>query len=129
MSISLEKIDLIKERTGVSYKEAKAALETTGGNVVEALVILEEEERTWAEEGPHKELISKFRGLLKKSTETKIQVKSKEKTVVEFPAPLGALGAVFLPKAAALGTLMLLFTKFSLHLEKKSPEEEDKDDA
>ncbi|PKM78948.1 MAG: ubiquitin, partial [Firmicutes bacterium HGW-Firmicutes-13] len=78
MSISLEKIDLLKERTGASYKEAKAALEAAGGNVVEALVILDEEQqRSWTGDGPHKEILNKFKEVLKKSTETKIQVKSK----------------------------------------------------
>ena len=34
MEITLEKIELVKDRTGVSYKEAKEALEFAGGNVV-----------------------------------------------------------------------------------------------
>lgn len=124
MSISLEKIDLIKERTGVSYKEAKDALEAAGGNVVEALVFLEEEQKTWINDSSQKEIMNKIKGILKKGNQTKIKVKSKEKTVIEIPASLGALGAVFLPKACALGTLMLLFTRFSLHLEKEPWEEE-----
>lgn len=39
--ITLEKIDIIRERTGVSYAEAKEALEANEGNVVEALVYIE----------------------------------------------------------------------------------------
>ena len=31
MEITLEKIELVKDRTGVSYKEAKEALEAAGG--------------------------------------------------------------------------------------------------
>ena len=31
MEITLEKIELVKDRTGVSYKEAKAALEAANG--------------------------------------------------------------------------------------------------
>ncbi|MDO9574513.1 MAG: DUF4342 domain-containing protein, partial [Candidatus Contubernalis sp.] len=114
MSISLEKIDLLRDRTGATYKEARFALETTGGEVVEALVILEEQSKSWLEEGPHTDFINKAKEFAKKSTDIRISVKSHEKTVVEIPAPLGVAGAVFLPKAVALGTLLLLFTKYSL---------------
>ena len=42
MEITLEKIELVKDRTGVTYKEAKEALEQADGNVVEAIISLEE---------------------------------------------------------------------------------------
>ena len=43
MEITLEKIELVKDRTGVTYKEAKEALEAAEGNVVDAIIALEEE--------------------------------------------------------------------------------------
>jgi len=45
MNISLEKIDLLKERANVGYKEAKEALEQCEGDLVEALIWLEENEK------------------------------------------------------------------------------------
>lgn len=42
MEITLEKIELVKDRTGVSYKEAKEALEQTEGNVVDAIIYIED---------------------------------------------------------------------------------------
>ena len=42
MEITLEKIELVKDRTGVGYKEAKEALEQTEGNVVDAIILIEE---------------------------------------------------------------------------------------
>ena len=42
MDISLEKIELVRERTGASYAEAKEALEAKDGNVVDAIVEIEE---------------------------------------------------------------------------------------
>ncbi len=122
MSITLEKIDLVKERSGASYKEARAALEAAGGDVVNALVILEEQDINWVQEGPHKEALNKVKDAFKKSNENKIRIKTKEKTVWELPAPVGALGAVVFPKAAAFGTLLLLFTRYSIHLEKEPGE-------
>ena len=43
MEITLEKIELVKDRTGVSYREAKEALERTDGNVVDAIILIEED--------------------------------------------------------------------------------------
>ena len=42
MDDMLEKIDLIRERMGVSYKEAKDALDQSQGNVLDAIILLEE---------------------------------------------------------------------------------------
>ena len=42
MEITLEKIELVKDRTGVSYKEAKEALEAADGSVMDAIIAIEE---------------------------------------------------------------------------------------
>ena len=43
MEITLEKIELVKDRTGADYKTAKEALEKASGNVVDAIIAIEEE--------------------------------------------------------------------------------------
>ena len=42
MEVTREKSELVKDRTGVSYKEAKEALEFANGNVVDAIIYVEE---------------------------------------------------------------------------------------
>lgn len=42
MEITLEKIELVKDRTGVTYAEAKQALEEADGSVVDAIIAIEE---------------------------------------------------------------------------------------
>ncbi len=42
MEITLEKIELVKDRTGVNYREAKEALEEANGSVVDAIINIEE---------------------------------------------------------------------------------------
>lgn len=37
----LEKVEKIREKTGVTYEEAKAALEAANGDILDALVYLE----------------------------------------------------------------------------------------
>lgn len=39
--ITLEQVDKIRERTNVTYEAAKAALEATGGDMLEAMILLE----------------------------------------------------------------------------------------
>lgn len=45
MENELKKIDILKERANVTYEEAREALEACDGNLVEALVKLEKEDR------------------------------------------------------------------------------------
>ena len=42
MEITLEKIELVKDRTGATYNEAKEALEQSNGSVVDAIIAIEE---------------------------------------------------------------------------------------
>ena len=45
-NITLEQIDLIMQRTQVSYSEAKEALEQANGDILEALLLLERKEKS-----------------------------------------------------------------------------------
>jgi hypothetical protein len=45
MENELKKIDILKERANVTYEEARQALEACDGNLVEALIKLEKEDR------------------------------------------------------------------------------------
>ena len=42
----MEKVELLREKTGCSYSEAKVALEETGGDLLEALCWLEQHNKT-----------------------------------------------------------------------------------
>ncbi len=56
MSIDLQTIDQLRERAQVSYTQAKEALEATDGDILEALIWLEEKgNRTGSTQEPHRE--------------------------------------------------------------------------
>ena len=42
MEITLEQVERLREKAAVSYGQAKAALEYSGGNLLDALIYLEE---------------------------------------------------------------------------------------
>ncbi len=100
MEITLEKIELVKDRTGVTYKEAKEALEGADGNVVDAIIAIEE---TIDQKSPKKlgasgeALVAKMKEIVKKGNVSKILVTRDGDTIVNIPLSVGVLGTVIAP--------------------------------
>ncbi|MBM7623185.1 DUF4342 domain-containing protein [Sporohalobacter salinus] len=122
----LEKIDLIRERTKASYREAKEALEKANGDVLEAVVKLEEEHLKHKKEFQvaGNRLIEKIKELIKKGNVTKIQVKKEEQVVFSLPVTVGVIGTVFYPPLAVLGLAATLVGQYTLEVEYKEATEE-----
>ena len=126
MDITLEKIDIIRDRTGLSYKQAKEALERNNGDLVETLIELEEDKSTWKEEIHVKgtELVSKIREIINKGNVTRIKIKQNDQIILDIPITAGAIGALIVPQIAALGVIAALVTKCSIEIERsKDPQE------
>lgn len=118
-NITLEKIDIIRERTGASYREAKEALERSNGNVLEALIEFDDNKETnWTEEFSVRsgEVIDKVKGLIYEGNVNKISVKSEGRTLVEIPVTFGAIGAMVLPHLAVLGVLVAMFKRCTIEV-------------
>ncbi|MBX5475739.1 MAG: DUF4342 domain-containing protein [Clostridia bacterium] len=125
----LAKIDEIRRRMGVSYRKAAEALEASGGDVVKALIALEEEERseTWQERINVRgaELIERIKQLLKEGNVNKLVVKHDGKTVLEIPVTVGAIGAILAPYLAILGALAALAAHAEIVVERRGRPEDD----
>ena len=100
MEITLEKIELVKDRTGVSYKEAKEALEAADGSVVDAIIAIEEtvdvKKASKANEVAG-ETMDKIKELVKKGNISKISVKKDDETIVNIPVNVGIVGTIVAP--------------------------------
>ncbi len=128
MEISLEKIDMVRNRMAVSYKEAKEALEAARGDVVEALVWLEAEKKSgqWEERLAAKgqEVLGQVRTWIHKGNQTKIKIKKGEKTLAEIPVTVGALGVVGalastpLAVVGAIGAAAGIANKWSVEIDR-----------
>lgn len=122
MEISrLEKIDIIRERTGVGYAEAARRLDEADGDVVEALIRFEAEKETdagnpWGRLGD--QTLEKLGALIRKGNATSIRVKHRHKTVLEVPVTAGVVGAVIAPELALIGAAACLFTGCTIEVEK-----------
>jgi DNA-binding transcriptional MerR regulator len=127
LTSELEKIDLIRARLGVSYKEAREALEKADGDVVQALVNLEEQGRNLGErfQARGQEMVGQVKEFLQKGQTYRIKVKKGDRTVYEFPATIGALGLIGalasseIAVLGALGTVAAMANKYTLEFERQ----------
>lgn len=123
--ITLEKVDQIRERTGVSYKEAKDALEITGGDVLEAIVYLETKQQKGFSDNVSEignDIIESLRELIKKGNVTRILLERDEKVVLDIPVAAGAIGAIFFTPATAAGIIAALVAGCELKIVKNDGE-------
>ena len=118
MEITLEKIELVKDRTGVSYKEAKEALEAADGSVVDAIIAIEESigAKSKFKIGDNasecaQKAVDKIKALINKGNVSKIVIKKDEEVIVNLPMTVGVAGAVIAPWAIVIGTITAFGTK------------------
>jgi len=104
MTQSLDKIDLLKERANISYKEAAELLEKFDGNVVEALIHLETTHKQRAQEYRQTILENKQKvkteanGFLNQLSSTRFVLQNKKNKLVDVPLLIALIvGAVTLP--------------------------------
>jgi len=119
MEITLEKIELVKDRTGVSYKEAKDALEAAGGSVVDAIIAIEET----VDEKPAKkvneaanETVDRIKELVKKGNITKITIKKDDDVLLNLPLNAGLIGAIVAPWGIIAGVIAAFGFKCQIEL-------------
>lgn len=107
MEITLEKIELVKDRTGVSYKEAKEALENSEGSVVDAIIAIEEsiDEKTSGNFGKKgEEILAKIKEIVKKGNVSKIVVKKDGEIILNVPVNVGIVSTLIAPVAIIVAT-------------------------
>lgn len=125
MEISLEKIELVKDRTGVNYKEAKDALIKADGSVVDAIIMIEDEidlapKSKAGDQASH--LIDRVKQLVKKGNVSKIVVKKDEEVILNIPVNLGIVGAVWVFWPTLAATVVALGMKCTIELIKDNGE-------
>ena len=135
MEITLEQVDKVKERTGVSYAEAKNALELTNGNVLEAIIFIEEKTKeenkndessessndTFNKTETISELKVWLKDLINKGNISRIKVSKDGNTIVDVPVNAGiaaAVIAVIIPPILAFVVVAAVVTKVTIEITK-----------
>lgn len=112
--ITLEMIDQVVDRTGVSYADAKKALEESNEDVIQAIIFIEDGGKTKFKEDlkiKKDDLIDTLKAILKKGNATKIIVEKNGEEYLKIPftiiVPAGllslTLGVLLAPVILALG--------------------------
>ena len=127
MSIELEKVDAVIERTGVSYKEAKEALEANDKDVVEAIIYLEEKEATMGNftknvENKGEKLLEKLKEIVKEGNVNKITIKKDGEVLANIPINVGALGFLATPLWSTVGITAAILTRHTIEITKEDGE-------
>ncbi|MGI6113827.1 MAG: DUF4342 domain-containing protein [Mahellales bacterium] len=120
----LEKMELVKAKTGVSYTMAKEALDNTNGNVVDAILYIENKRKggtmgsfeSFTVKGA--ELLDKLKDIIHKGNISRIRVRKDEKIYLDIPVTAGAISVLLLPKIAALGAAIALLAQCTIEVER-----------
>ena len=131
MEITLEKVDQVRERTGVSYAKAKEILEHTKGDVLDAIILLEDEMKNENSSNDKMagnnttETIEEFKVWLKelinKGNISRIRVSKDEKVLVDVPVNAGiAAGiiSIIIPPILAFVVVAAVVTQVTIEITK-----------
>ncbi|NLM24590.1 MAG: DUF4342 domain-containing protein [Firmicutes bacterium] len=107
----LDKIDIVRDRTGLCFEDACGLLEDANWDVMQALVMYEQELR---DQGFSSVVVSKLKELIHQGNTTNVRIKNNQRTVVEVPVTLGVLGTILAPRLMLLAGVTCLLTKCSV---------------
>lgn len=121
--VTLENVDLVRERANVSYAEAKEALEACNGDVLEAIIYIENKENSYTESNNETidDLKKWLKNLIEKGNVSRIRIKKDEKVLVDVPVNAGvatAVIAVVIPQLLAFGIIAAVATKITIEITK-----------
>ncbi|MDD7183186.1 DUF4342 domain-containing protein [Peptostreptococcus porci] len=137
-TISIEKVDAVLERVPfATYKEAKEALEKTNGDVLEAIIFIEEKyidpfddekfedfEEKISHEG--EKLKDQLSELIRKSNVIRVKVEKEGKSILNLPLTVGVIGVAAMPLFALFGLSAAVLAKYSVKIvDEKSNDEVD----
>ena len=131
--ITLEKVDMVKDRMYVTYAEAKEALEKNDGDVLDAIVYLEQKIKAESvdnnesaeEERETCETVDDFKVWLKdvinKGNVNRIKIKKDDKVLIDIPVNAGIAAGVIaavIPQLLVIGVITAVATKLTIEITK-----------
>ncbi|AEG58768.1 DUF4342 domain-containing protein [Desulforamulus ruminis] len=122
MSFNLDHIDELKRRANVSYADAREALIQCNGDLLEALVYLEGQNKI-KPEPQESTLLSKMKTLFNKGNNTRFVIKKKERTVLNLSVTITVLITVFTFHITVPVLLLALVTGHKMKFEGKNGED------
>lgn len=122
MSVNLDQIDELRKRANVSYETAKEALEKCNGDIVEALIYLEKQNKVKADK-PSESLFDKIIKLIKKGNVTKFIIQKHENIIIKLPVTLVVIITIIAPYVVIPCIILALILGYRLHFQNENGEE------
>lgn len=121
--ITLEKIDIIRQRTGLGYAAAKEALEKNNADVVETLIYIEKNQKTFGQNISEttNDLIETIKDIINKGNVTRIKVKKDSRVLIDIPVNAGIAATtltLFYPPLLAIGAATAILSKVIIEIER-----------
>lgn len=116
---TLQKIDEIIKRTNTDYSTAKQALDAANGDVLEAIILIENQNRQSSSQTDSKkgeQVLNQLKEVLAKGNATKLTVKKNNEVIVNIPITAGVIGAFIAPLLSAAGITAALLTQCSVEI-------------
>ncbi|HKL09992.1 MAG TPA: DUF4342 domain-containing protein [Clostridia bacterium] len=129
MKITLEQIDFLRERANVSYREAKEALEQTEGDMVEALVLLEKQNKLSSKKqssGKSSEgngLWISIKNFFKRMNKIRFILRNEKSVLINFPLTIALILAIVATPFVVVGILVALFTGYRIQFKTDNGED------
>ncbi|HEU4965513.1 MAG TPA: DUF4342 domain-containing protein [Bacilli bacterium] len=123
----LEKVDILRKRFSISYREAYDLLERHGNNVIQACIELEDrgkqpdllQQAGQRMEVMGQDLMSKVQEIIKTGQTSRIRILRDGKQVLTIPTAVGAVGAMIFPMATVVAAAAAVAARYELILEMK----------
>lgn len=125
MSVRLEQIDELRKRINVNYEDAKEALDRCEGDILEAIIYLEKNNKVKNEKNDEEKecLLDKIKALIKKGNNIRFIIKKKEKVVLNLSLNVSILIAIFGFHIALIGLILALLCGFRMKFETNKGED------
>ena len=119
VEINIEQIDAVRQRTNVGYKEAKEVLEKFDGNVVDAILYFESQDKVTSEiKKDTDKFYKKGKSFIKKLNSYDLKISKKEKVALDIPLSLGALISLLAPHVVLLVVFICFVKRYKIRLNK-----------
>ncbi|KAF5050328.1 hypothetical protein SDC9_53480 [bioreactor metagenome] len=115
---NLQKIDEILRRTNTDYSTAKQALDDAGGDVLEAIILIENMNKSKTSSGQNKgeQLMNQLKDILSKGNATRLTIKKNNEVIINVPITAGLIGAFIAPFLSAAGITAALLTQCTVEI-------------
>lgn len=120
---TLEKIDIIRQRFGISYEEAKKALEDNNNDLVDTLILMERNKKGFGEVFSEKgnDLLDTVKDIIQKGNVSRIKIKKDNRVLVDIPVMVGiaagALSIMYMP-ILAIGAITAIVADIKIEVER-----------